>query len=322
MAQRAALAAGVLALCLGAAREAAAQHSASGALTGGAQPGAGESGGARRDPIRLGSGRFERGGGDSVSWSDDWRGFGVGHGALMGVAVTSAAAAYAIGPDADSVWSRRFGVDEAARDALRGRSRRARLVARDASDLSLTLAVSHTVLVDAVILTGWYRDSPDVALQLTLISMEALAFTSALQTLSNLVSSRERPYVRECGADVPELAGDCVQDNQHRSFFSGHTSLAFAAASVGCVHRTKVPIYGQGSALAPCALGFGLAAATGALRMVADYHYFSDVAVGALVGTAVGLGVPLVLHYRSPDPQGVSLALAPSPGGAGLLGVF
>ncbi len=272
--------------------------------------------------MRRGSGRLERGGGDEVRWNDEWRGFGPGHLALTAVAITTAAAAYAVGPDADSVWARRLGVDEATRDALRGPSRRARLVARDASDLSLTLTVSHTVLLDSAILTGWYRDSPEVALEFTLISMEALAFTSALQTLGNLVSSRERPYVRECGADVPELAGDCVQDNRHRSFFSGHTSLAFTAASVGCVHRAKVPVYGEGGALAPCVVGYSLAAATGALRVVADYHYLSDVAVGAVLGTVVGLSVPLVLHYRNPDQSGVSLTLAPSPGGVGLLGVF
>jgi membrane-associated phospholipid phosphatase len=42
-----------------------------------------------------------------------------------------------------------------------------------------------------------------------------------------------------------------------------------------------------------------VATATALLRIVADKHYLSDVVVGAAVGTASGLLLPLVLHYRA-----------------------
>jgi membrane-associated phospholipid phosphatase len=47
------------------------------------------------------------------------------------------------------------------------------------------------------------------------------------------------------------------------------------------------------------------AATTGTLRLVGDAHYFSDVFVGAVVGTAVGLGIPLlVFAAASNEPAG------------------
>jgi hypothetical protein len=63
-----------------------------------------------------------------------------------------------------------------------------------------------------------------------------------------------------------------------------------------------------------------LAAATGYLRIAADSHYFSDVLVGAAVGTAVGLLVPHLLHKeRVPLPPG---EVPPAVGTVGpLLGV-
>jgi membrane-associated phospholipid phosphatase len=55
-------------------------------------------------------------------------------------------------------------------------------------------------------------------------------------------------------------------------------------------------------------------------------HYPSDVLVGALLGTVVGYGVPL-LHYRHPSfgrvtNGGMTLQLVPSAGGAGVVGTF
>lgn len=58
-------------------------------------------------------------------------------------------------------------------------------------------------------------------------------------------------------------------------------------------------LYGRRAADAgTCAAAFGVAAATSTLRIVADQHYFTDVLVGAAVGTITGLGLPWVLHYR------------------------
>ena len=56
----------------------------------------------------------------------------------------------------------------------------------------------------------------------------------------------------------------------------------------------------RGYRLAPAIWGAGaaLATVTGYLRIAADKHYFSDVLVGAVVGSAIGIGVPLLFHGR------------------------
>lgn len=251
----------------------------------------------------------------------------MGNGVLTGIAMTALVSAYAIGPNEDEPWRQQLGLDESARDALRAPTRRSRQIAEDASDVGLGLAVSYPYLVDALIVSSWYRDSPDVGVELALINTEALAFSTAIQALANLAAGRERPYARTCGTEISSENSDCVNTNRYRSFFSGHTSLSFTAAAVNCVHHTKLPLYGPGSAFGPCFGGFALASGVATLRVVSDYHYLTDVLTGALVGTSVGVAVPLVLHYREgpsgfEEPPSVSLRLLPMPGGAALMGEF
>ena len=84
------------------------------------------------------------------------------------------------------------------------------------------------------------------------------------------------------------------------SFFSGHTGSAFAlATSTGAV----ASIRGYRGAPWVWGVGLSLAAATGYLRIASDSHYFSDVLVGAAVGTAVGWLVPHLLHKERTPPQ-------------------
>jgi membrane-associated phospholipid phosphatase len=95
---------------------------------------------------------------------------------------------------------------------------------------------------------------------------------------------RERPFVH-----YAPVGSRSHQNDDDVSFFSGHTSTSFAiAAAAGEVAHER------GYRLAPVIWGggFALAATTGYLRMAADKHYLSDVTVGALVGTAVGLAWP------------------------------
>ncbi len=81
------------------------------------------------------------------------------------------------------------------------------------------------------------------------------------------------------------------------------------ATSAGEVARRR------GSPVAPLiyATGYAIAISTGYLRIAADKHYFTDVAVGAAVGTAVGFAVP-ALHGE--------LRLVPIRDGAALAGRF
>ena len=64
------------------------------------------------------------------------------------------------------------------------------------------------------------------------------------------------------------------------------------------------------------AVGLVCATAGGYLRIAADQHYATDVITGALVGSAVGFGVPYFFHH--PLANNVRVAMMPTDGGVGL----
>ena len=272
-----------------------------------------------------------RGSGRRLEWDPAWSRFGVGHYTALGAGAVVTGVALAIGPDGEN--PRRGGVliDDDVRRGLRLGTPLDRQDARDASDILLAFNTSYPFLVDSLIVASWYRDSPDVGGQIALVTAEVYSVTLALQTVVNVVSSRERPFVKNCGLLIDPETHDCVATNRFRSYFSGHTALSFAAASVTCVHHAKMPLFGGGAADAvPCVAGLGLAGTTGALRIMADQHYFTDVATGAVVGTLTGVSIPLLFHYhgRTEPPAGdrsaseVSVQVVPSPTGIHAVGTF
>ena len=133
-----------------------------------------------------------------------------------------------------------------------------------------------------------------------LITTEATMLAVDLNQLVKFAFARERPFVHflpRASDGARSLTESPSDDNL--SFYSGHTNLAFAlATSTGTVSLMR------GYRLAPAVLGVGLAGAfaVGYLRIAADKHYFSDVMVGAVVGSIVGVGVPLLFH-RPSDAQ-------------------
>lgn len=125
----------------------------------------------------------------------------------------------------------------------------------------------------------------------------AVGSTALLALVTKLTVRRERPYTHNPDPDVQRFA-KAAYDRDH-SFFSGHTSIAFAAAtSSGVLHnavatgdRTRYGIWATSGALA---------AATGMLRVRSGRHYPTDVLVGAAVGTAAGIGLTLAI---APDAE-------------------
>ena len=85
------------------------------------------------------------------------------------------------------------------------------------------------------------------------------------------------------------------------SFPSGHTTAAFAAASVIATEYAH-PAVGIAA--------YGLASAVGVARMYAGAHFLSDVVAAGLLGTAVGRSVA-----RFGQAYRAELRLVPVPGG-------
>lgn len=244
---------------------------------------------------------------------------------VTGIAAGVALAA-AIAPPLKTGWKGGILFDDAARNALRIPGYKGQLDARDVTDVGLALITSFPILVDSMIVAYWYRGSNEVALQMTLIDAEAIAVASALQGAATFFSGRERPYGQNCGtAGLPEGGIDCQSSSRNRSFFSGHSTLSFTSAALICAHHESLELFETAADHITCAAGFAAAATIATLRVVSDMHYVSDVLTGAVIGTAVGLGIPLLHHYRKSEGQasaGPQVQLVPVPDGLRIVGIF
>ena len=121
---------------------------------------------------------------------------------------------------------------------------------------------------------------------------ETMLIANGIKEWIKLLVYRARPYMYFDGYPM-----DKVSDGDWNcSFPSGHTTLAFAAAAFTTMFFCQC--YPDSNLkYAVAGVSFGLAAITGALRMASGNHFFSDVLVGAIIGTTCGLLVPY-LHTK------------------------
>ncbi|MBU1238846.1 phosphatase PAP2 family protein [Myxococcota bacterium] len=126
----------------------------------------------------------------------------------------------------------------------------------------------------------------------SLIYAETLAISLALNQVSKLFFMRQRPYARN---------GSMGDSDANVSFYSGHTSTAFVLATAAA---TLNDMKGGNYRALTWSINLLLATTVGYLRIAADKHYFTDVLVGGIVGTLIGVLVPRLLHKKEKDdPQ-------------------
>jgi membrane-associated phospholipid phosphatase len=251
----------------------------------------------------------------------------VATGVFLGMAVGGIAI-----PTPDARWAGTNPIDRAARDAFRLESRNGRRLADDISDVTLTVSLNY-VLFDSLVVAWLGYDKGSVAYQMTAIDVETLAFTAGVTSIFKGVVARERPYAANCRSERAEAGtDDCDTQTLNRSFFSNHTSQAFAVAGLTCSHHMNLPLYGGGAGDAAACLGaFGVAGVSGFLRISSDNHNLTDVVVGGAFGTLAGFGLPWLLHYREKTPAteapivenaGIEVQFIPGPMSATLVGSF
>jgi membrane-associated phospholipid phosphatase len=158
------------------------------------------------------------------------------------------------------------------------------------------LAAAHEKRLDA-----WPVDA--------LVVLESVMIAADLNQVTKFAFRRERPFVHALPHDAVGHLVTPTSDpaDDDLSFFSGHTTLAFAlASSVGTVATLR----GYRAAPVLWATLMPLAAFIGYLRIAADKHYATDVLTGALVGGAVGFAVPYLFHR--PDAPVIGVSAAPT----------
>ncbi len=141
---------------------------------------------------------------------------------------------------------------------------------------------------------------------------ETLLIANGIKEWTKLLVYRARPYMYF--DDYPQ---DKLEDGDWNcSFPSGHTTFAFAgAAFTTMVFCQCFPASNWKYVVAGAS--FGMAVLTGAFRMASGNHFFTDVLVGAVIGSAVGFAVPY-MHTKSfygkfeRKPKTASASLTPT----------
>lgn len=194
--------------------------------------------------------------------------------------------------------------DDAVRDALVAKGHDGRRKADNAST-RLWHIVEFFPFADSVITPLFFDDfNVDVAWQMTLLNWQGIAVMGALNRVSHDWMGRDRPALKGCEEYGDGYSEEFCQSDAPRvtqSFVSGHAGSVYFGASATCAHHMAFPMYGHPAAdIGVCVLALGGATTVGALRIVADTHWMTDVVAGALVGIGSGFGLAYGLHYAWP----------------------
>ncbi|MCA8922107.1 MAG: phosphatase PAP2 family protein [Planctomycetes bacterium] len=143
-----------------------------------------------------------------------------------------------------------------------------------------------------------------------------------------LLARRERPVGRFCREDPSYANPLCDDQPPAESFWSPQVSNAFAGAALVCMYHDALDLFGETwSDGIACGTAVAAAATTGLLRIMSDQHWITDVLSGAVVGTAIGVLVPWILHFqggaRPPltGSDGPTISVLPMSDGNSTLGV-
>lgn len=177
-------------------------------------------------------------------------------------------------------------------------------VARTISDFYFVLPAAFALAaVLDVGVTNWRSWLADLV-----VVGEALALNGALDEVVRRAVRRPRPFLYTPGVYPDERA----LPEATLSFYSGHTSAMFTlATSLAYTFHLCHP--GAKSRYAVWTAALLLASVEGVLRVVGGAHFPSDVLMGALAGSAVGILVP-ALHRRPIHlgPVDAALTFAPT----------
>jgi membrane-associated phospholipid phosphatase len=170
-----------------------------------------------------------------------------------------------------------------------------------ASSVSLGLALAVPLVLDYLVL-----DDRWVWLEDAVVFTEAVMINIALTTAVKFSVQRPQPTVYD-----PDGPGNINDPLKYLSFYSGHTSVVFAALSTTSFTAGKR----YGIWALPYIVTVVYGAGVGTQLVLSGGHFPTDVIVGAAAGTLVGTVVPW-LHLRSED----RLSLLPwgLTGGAGI----
>lgn len=124
---------------------------------------------------------------------------------------------------------------------------------------------------------------------------QTMSINYGLNATTKAIIARSRPLSYD-----ENTSEDMLLDPDTRfSFYSGHSSTAFASAVFSSIMLSEMPQ----TTLRDIGIGLNLANATAiaALRVLAGKHFLSDVVVGALIGSGIAYLITEVHRVDSPN---------------------
>ena len=184
-----------------------------------------------------------------------------------------------IAPD-KCIWCQTNTMDETITDHLSWPTPRYAAKTADAMAFGAVPALAFGALALSSGLEGRIENFSADALLLA----EAVTLSSLVNQFVKFGAGRARPFTIR---DDLNMYSDRADDNL--SFYSGHTNLAFAlVVSAGTIAHIR------NYEAEPYIWGFGIPIAlfVAYTRIAAQKHYFTDVLIGAVIGSAIGFAIP------------------------------
>lgn len=189
---------------------------------------------------------------------------------------------------------------------------------RSATGFELISTPGAFIFGPALYAFGRYAHHPDIE-DLGWHGTEAVVLATGVTGLLKGVLGRSRPYVTNDTNPRDFNFGKGFSGEDRTSFPSGHTTVAFAAASSATSEAQRIwP--GHTWIVAP--VTYGGATLVGLSRMYHNKHWASDVVLGAGIGTFSGLKVVRYSHAHPDnliDRVILKTSIAPDGHGGGVL---
>jgi membrane-associated phospholipid phosphatase len=226
-------------------------------------------------------------------------------------------------------WSKVNSFDDSLRDDLRANSSSGRDTADTVSDIMLYGSIGlwaaeriyagvqeaqHARQRDPQ-LGGWQAAGITGATFLEGIrtDMPWLLWAGVATRGTKSAAGRARPKTSDC-LEIND-GTDCGGRSGNQSFLSGHTSFAATMAGLTCTHRMN-RLDRNAVDIGICAFGGAMAVTAGAMRVVGDEHWTTDVMAGSVVGALFGWVLPNYWPFgphRSAEPSHLAPRLRLTP---------
>ncbi len=139
------------------------------------------------------------------------------------------------------------------------------------------------------------------------IFIETFSLLVGVTSITKALAGRTRPYAYNTALTVEERYAIAGPDNAsvHRSFVSGHSAMAFTAATL--MSTVYADVYGPSTTSKVIwASSLSLASLTAYARVEAGMHFPTDAIVGAAVGSAIGYLIPALHRVGVDHPVSIS----------------